>query len=89
MVADIILYFCIDRWLVSLELLLNNLLLHFKVFEKDNDGKMKRTMRRPLPSGRITIPHAVTWASSMGLVGTALLASKVARYIQSLFQIVN
>nr|QKZ93260.1 putative aromatic prenyltransferase [Cannabis sativa] len=47
-----------------------------QVFEKNNDAKMKRTMQRPLPSGRITIPHAVFWASSMGLVGTALLASK-------------
>ncbi|PON88633.1 Protohem IX farnesyltransferase [Trema orientale] len=47
-----------------------------QVFEKDNDAKMKRTKLRPLPSGRITIPHALTWASSMGLVGTALLASK-------------
>lgn len=39
---------------------------------------MKRTRLRPLPSERITIPHAVTWASTVGLAGTALLASKVA-----------
>ena len=38
---------------------------------------MNRTKRRPLPSGRLTIPHAVTWASSVGIAGTALLASKV------------
>ncbi|GJZ38380.1 protoheme IX farnesyltransferase, mitochondrial [Tanacetum coccineum] len=47
-----------------------------QVFEVKNDAMMNRTRRRPLPSGRITIPHAVTWASSVGLVGTALLASK-------------
>ncbi|GMY22898.1 protoheme IX farnesyltransferase, mitochondrial-like [Fagus crenata] len=47
-----------------------------QVFEIKNDARMKRTRLRPLPSGRITIPHAVTWASSVGLAGTALLASK-------------
>ncbi|GFQ07707.1 protoheme ix farnesyltransferase mitochondrial [Phtheirospermum japonicum] len=38
---------------------------------------MNRTRHRPLPSGRITIRHAVAWASSMGVAGTALLACKV------------
>ncbi|TQD86045.1 hypothetical protein C1H46_028384 [Malus baccata] len=47
-----------------------------QVFEKQNDAKMNRTKNRPLPSGRITIPHAVTLASATGLAGTALLASK-------------
>ncbi|XP_076928663.1 protoheme IX farnesyltransferase, mitochondrial-like [Bidens hawaiensis] len=47
-----------------------------QVFEVKNDAMMNRTRRRPLPSGRISIPHAVTWASSVGLAGTALLASK-------------
>ncbi|GAB4862034.1 Protoheme IX farnesyltransferase, mitochondrial [Ancistrocladus abbreviatus] len=42
----------------------------------NNDAKMKRTERRPLPSGRISLPHAVTWASSVGVAGTALLACK-------------
>ncbi|KAG8391423.1 hypothetical protein BUALT_Bualt01G0186300 [Buddleja alternifolia] len=45
-----------------------------QVFEVKNDAKMNRTRNRPLPSGRITIPHAVTWATSAGLAGTALLA---------------
>ncbi|KAK2968493.1 hypothetical protein RJ640_027543 [Escallonia rubra] len=45
-----------------------------QVFEINNDAKMKRTRQRPLPSGRISIPHAVTWASSVGVAGTALLA---------------
>ncbi|PQQ11849.1 protoheme IX farnesyltransferase mitochondrial [Prunus yedoensis var. nudiflora] len=48
-----------------------------QVFEKNNDAKMNRTKQRPLPSGRITIPHAVTWASAAGLAGTALLASQI------------
>ncbi|XP_022722845.1 protoheme IX farnesyltransferase, mitochondrial-like isoform X2 [Durio zibethinus] len=47
-----------------------------QVFEINNDAKMKRTRQRPLPSGRITVPHAVTWASSVGFSGTALLAFK-------------
>ncbi|RZB89731.1 Protoheme IX farnesyltransferase, mitochondrial isoform D [Glycine soja] len=41
--------------------------LNIPVFEINNDAKMKRTSRRPLPSGRITIPHAVGSASSVGL----------------------
>ncbi|XP_054807995.1 protoheme IX farnesyltransferase, mitochondrial [Prosopis cineraria] len=47
-----------------------------QVFEINNDAKMKRTSKRPLPSGRISIPHAVNWASFVGLAGTALLATK-------------
>ncbi|XP_028751628.1 protoheme IX farnesyltransferase, mitochondrial [Neltuma alba] len=47
-----------------------------QVFEINNDAKMKRTSKRPLPSGRITVPHAVNWASSVGLAGTALIATK-------------
>ncbi|KAL6493420.1 Protoheme IX farnesyltransferase, mitochondrial [Orobanche gracilis] len=47
-----------------------------QVFEVRNDAKMNRTRQRPLPSGRINIPHAVTWASFMGISGTTLLACK-------------
>ncbi|XP_039037852.1 protoheme IX farnesyltransferase, mitochondrial-like [Hibiscus syriacus] len=47
-----------------------------QVFEINNDAKMKRTRLRPLPSGRIGTPHAVTWAASVGIAGTALLACK-------------
>ncbi|KAK4780970.1 hypothetical protein SAY87_017076 [Trapa incisa] len=47
-----------------------------QVFEVNNDGKMKRTRQRPLPSGRISIHHAITWASSVGIAGTTLLACK-------------
>lgn len=45
---------------------------------------MKRTMRRPLPSGRISVPHAVAWASFVGVGGTALLACKVTKQIYSI-----
>ncbi|KAL6559282.1 Protoheme IX farnesyltransferase, mitochondrial [Orobanche gracilis] len=47
-----------------------------QVFEVKNDAMMNRTRQRPLPSGRINIPHAVTWASFMGIAGTTLLACK-------------
>ncbi|KAH7549484.1 hypothetical protein JRO89_XS13G0038900 [Xanthoceras sorbifolium] len=47
-----------------------------QVFEISNDAKMKRTMLRPLLSGRISISHAATWATSVGLAGAALLAYK-------------
>ncbi|KAI4370313.1 hypothetical protein MLD38_018676 [Melastoma candidum] len=45
-----------------------------QVFEINNDAKMKRTQRRPLPAGRISVPHAAAWASSVGIAGTAMLA---------------
>jgi hypothetical protein len=56
-----------------------SLIIHtyFQVFEIKNDAKMKRTMRRPLPSGRISPAHAAMWATSVGAAGTALLAWKV------------
>ncbi|KAF8412523.1 hypothetical protein HHK36_000491 [Tetracentron sinense] len=47
-----------------------------QVFEINNDAKMKRTRQRPLPSGRLTVPHAAIWASSIGVAGTTLLACK-------------
>ncbi|CAN8318444.1 unnamed protein product [Cochlearia groenlandica] len=47
-----------------------------QIFEISNDSKMKRTMQRPLPSGRISVPHAVAWATIAGTSGACLLASK-------------
>ncbi|PKA45780.1 Protoheme IX farnesyltransferase, mitochondrial [Apostasia shenzhenica] len=44
-----------------------------QVFEVQNDAKMKRTRQRPLPSGRVSVGHAATWASIMGTAGTSLL----------------
>ncbi|KAL2942925.1 Protoheme IX farnesyltransferase mitochondrial [Bienertia sinuspersici] len=45
-----------------------------QIFEVKNDSKMKRTMQRPLPSGRLSALHAVAWASTVGMAGTGLLA---------------
>ncbi|XP_026443382.1 protoheme IX farnesyltransferase, mitochondrial-like [Papaver somniferum] len=42
-----------------------------QVFEIKNDAKMKRTARRPLPSTRISLPHAAIWATTVGVTGTA------------------
>lgn len=47
-----------------------------QIFEVSNDAKMKRTMRRPLPGRRLSIPSAVTWAMCMGFTGSVLLALK-------------
>ncbi|CAN0900440.1 Protoheme IX farnesyltransferase, mitochondrial [Linum grandiflorum] len=47
-----------------------------QAFEVSNDAKMKRTRLRPLPSGRMTVPQAVAFASSVGLAGTSMLACK-------------
>lgn len=49
------------------------------MFEIKNDAKMKRTMQRPLPSGRLTSGHALAWASTVGLAGTGLLAYQVVK----------
>src|SRR4051794_22406057 len=43
------------------------------ILERDRDARMKRTAGRPLPSGRITLGGAVTFASVIGLVGMAVL----------------
>lgn len=46
-------------------------------YEIANDSKMGRTMKRPLPSGRISPPHALAFGLSSGTVGSALLATQV------------
>ncbi|XP_024395445.1 protoheme IX farnesyltransferase, mitochondrial [Physcomitrium patens] len=45
-----------------------------QIMEVVNDSRMKRTMRRPLPSGRMSLPHAVAFAVTMGVAGVATLA---------------
>ena len=45
-----------------------------QIFEADRDARMKRTRHRPIPSGRIDIPHATILASVMGASGATLLA---------------
>ncbi|GBG69123.1 hypothetical protein CBR_g3821 [Chara braunii] len=47
-----------------------------QAMEVVNDASMKRTMRRPLPSGRIGMGHAIAFATLMGLAGVGVLAWK-------------
>lgn len=44
-----------------------------QIWEVENDAKMNRTKRRPLPTGRITRTHAAAWATASGLAGTGVL----------------
>jgi protoheme IX farnesyltransferase len=48
-----------------------------QVYEKVNDGMMKRTMNRPLPTGRVSRGHALAFAALAGVGGVWLLAEKV------------
>lgn len=45
-----------------------------QVWEVRNDSLMKRTMRRPLPSGRLTTRQAVAWGAGTAVASTAVLA---------------
>eukprot|EP00250_Pteridium_aquilinum_P003430 c13735_g1_i1 orf=299-1735(-) len=47
-----------------------------QILEVENDSQMKRTNRRPLPAGRISTEHAMTWAAATSISGVALLASQ-------------
>lgn len=47
-----------------------------QILEVENDSRMKRTNRRPLPAGRLTTQHAMAWAVTTGIGGVALLASQ-------------
>ena len=48
-----------------------------QVYEVSNDSLMKRTARRPLPTGRLSVAHALAFAGLMGVGGIALLAGTV------------
>ena len=48
-----------------------------QMYEVANDGKMKRTMMRPLPLKRVTQLQALAFAAVMGIGGTVILAEKV------------
>lgn len=43
-------------------------------FDRDIDGRMERTRRRPLPSGRLTPATVLTFAILLAIMGTTLLA---------------
>ena len=47
-----------------------------QVLEVKYDGLMKRTLNRPLPRGRISVPHAVGFAAVLGAGGVAVLGLK-------------
>jgi len=44
-----------------------------QVFERDADGRMRRTMRRPLPGGRLQAAEAAPFATALIGVGLAVL----------------
>ena len=48
-----------------------------QIYEVKNDSLMKRTARGPLPTGKLSVSHALAFAGLMGVGGIALLASTV------------
>ena len=50
-----------------------------QVYEVANDALMKRTMRRPLPTGRVSRLHALLFAGAAGAAGVAVLYYKARR----------
>ena len=48
-----------------------------QIYEVTNDSLMKRTQRRPLPAGRMSMAHALAFAAVTGLGGIGILASQV------------
>jgi len=67
------------RWLVLLNALIGTGLVAAgtnalnQYVERDFDGMMKRTRRRPLPSGRMTPRAALVFATSISIIGTVYL----------------
>ena len=47
-----------------------------QVYEVYNDSRMTRTANRPLPAGRRTVAHALTFAVAMGAGGLSILYSQ-------------
>lgn len=47
-----------------------------QILEVENDSRMRRTMHRPLPAGRITRQHAMAWAAVASIGGVTLLANQ-------------
>src|SRR4030095_12325608 len=45
--------------------------------ERDSDGKMERTRRRPLPDGRLLPVHALAFATALSIAGILYLAVAV------------
>ncbi|KAG2763950.1 hypothetical protein JG687_00001799 [Phytophthora cactorum] len=53
-------------------------------WEVELDAKMQRTHRRPLPSGRITRPHALAFGAATATASTAILAAGCSPLVASL-----
>jgi heme O synthase-like polyprenyltransferase len=60
-----------------------------QLLEIKNDGLMKRTMARPLPSGRAGPVHAAAFAAIMGIGGVSLLAWQVVYKNKNFFSTIN
>lgn len=48
-----------------------------QIYEVTNDSLMKRTQRRPLPAGKMSLAHALAFAAVTGFGGIGILASQV------------
>jgi len=55
-----------------------------QIYEVANDSMMKRTARRPLPTGKMSMAHALAFAAVTGIGGVAILASQVTQPHESL-----
>ncbi|KAL7686590.1 putative UbiA prenyltransferase family [Plasmopara halstedii] len=53
-------------------------------WEVDLDAKMQRTHRRPLPSGRISQPHALAFGAATATASTVILATGCSPLVASL-----
>lgn len=48
-----------------------------QIYEVSNDSLMKRTARRPLPTGKLSVAHALAFAGITAAGGIGILASQV------------
>lgn len=55
-----------------------------QIYEVANDSMMKRTARRPLPTGKMSMAHALAFAAVTGIGGVAILARQVTQPHESL-----
>ncbi len=55
-----------------------------QIIEKQTDKLMNRTANRPLPTGRLSVSEATTFAIVLGLIGTILIASSTNVFAASL-----
>jgi protoheme IX farnesyltransferase len=55
-----------------------------QIIEKENDGKMNRTLNRPIVEGRISISHARTFCWVLGIMGIFILMGTGAPFLSVL-----